>query len=609
MSVSSGDNRPSLDISNFNVHSSDDIESPRKKRAASIASTESSTSTVSAELSAISQANVRSPVKSNFVERDFSDLTMEVSQDLANMIDEVRFSTVQKLEAAKKAEVTVEKAKTNRNRAAIVTLIALVAIAIVSAATLGAAPALFFIISGVIAAVSLFVLIGFEVQRRQSLGVIKNAGDTRYINNSVNELLSKLNLNKVVEPELAIAFTGIAKSCAGISRLLIKREDINSALLKDKENEDLKKQLSGVNNQLIKTKDDLFKCLKNLENIQEQDQIDIGAHWFGENSREPFVGQFGHYESPRKAEAELNQELYDAQAVPVDQAALFHANGRTTPPFDNTDKLSTEGISLESYQNLGGEYECAVASFSGKKNEDRHIVDTFEVDGKSVLLCGVFDGHDGNVVSQFLKDHLSRHVQEQLREHLKDVPIVRDEIRKMQIQNAIKRAIVNLNNDLRKTGLENSGSTANGVIITEGEIWTFNVGNSRTIASLLNGPSNITLDSKPTSIGDFNVEGVSCLPGVTMINDKVIGEDGFIGIGTHGVFEVASTRGIVDYGKEKSADTIAKDVIAHSKNILEKEKKDDGITFIVLKPIRPNERPNDERHSRDYEHIIRSLSS
>ncbi|MBX7065896.1 MAG: protein phosphatase 2C domain-containing protein [Parachlamydiales bacterium] len=124
-----------------------------------------------------------------------------------------------------------------------------------------------------------------------------------------------------------------------------------------------------------------------------------------------------------------------------------------------------------------GGLDVGICHYIGRRPEmeDEHIATSFHVmiNGQvhSGKLFGIFDGHGGRGASRYLRDHLQAKLQEKL-EQFNSAGLTDEEI-----WNALKLSFVELNNEFN----EQSGSTATVAMILDGQLWTANVGDSRTI--------------------------------------------------------------------------------------------------------------------------------
>ncbi|KAK4403658.1 putative protein phosphatase 2C 76 [Sesamum angolense] len=66
------------------------------------------------------------------------------------------------------------------------------------------------------------------------------------------------------------------------------------------------------------------------------------------------------------------------------------------------------GYASGGWKSEDGRLSCGYSSFRGKRAsmEDFYDIKASKIDGKSVCLFGIFDGHGGSRAAEFLKEHL-----------------------------------------------------------------------------------------------------------------------------------------------------------------------------------------------------------
>ncbi len=232
-------------------------------------------------------------------------------------------------------------------------------------------------------------------------------------------------------------------------------------------------------------------------------------------------------------------------------------------------------------------YEVGVSHFIGRRKEmeDQHLATSFDlnVDGKiyPIQLFGVLDGHGGGQASLYLKNNLAKKLKETLEEFCSRG------MSHENIWNALKQTFVRLKREFKEP---KSGSTATvAMIFNQEELWTANVGDSRTI---LDSGIQLSEDAKPTdiyykqkienrggkvingrinrqlavarAIGDHNVGAVSARPKITVYPLAQIPKGGHLILACDGIYDVSSTRQIakgVQEHREESAAQIASDLV------------------------------------------------
>lgn len=168
------------------------------------------------------------------------------------------------------------------------------------------------------------------------------------------------------------------------------------------------------------------------------------------------------------------------------------AQGQMEAELDGPFRYMEGNLGHAEKTQVGG-LDVGVCHFIGRRleMEDEHIAEEFHVmiGGQifSGKLFGVFDGHGGSEAAGFLKNNLKAKLEEKLE------AFNRAGISDEGIWNALKLTFVELNREFN----QNSGSTATVAMIFQGNIWTANLGDSRTI--LQNGEEILQLsqDANP----------------------------------------------------------------------------------------------------------------
>ncbi|XP_050888080.1 probable protein phosphatase 2C member 13, mitochondrial [Lathyrus oleraceus] len=105
--------------------------------------------------------------------------------------------------------------------------------------------------------------------------------------------------------------------------------------------------------------------------------------------------------------------------------------------------------------------------------EDFYDVKTSIIDGRSVSLCGIFDGHGGSRAAEYLKDRLF----ENLTKHPKLLTDTKLAISKTYQQTDAEFL------DSVKDNFWDDGSTASTAVLVDNHLYVANVGDSRNVVS------------------------------------------------------------------------------------------------------------------------------
>ena len=129
-----------------------------------------------------------------------------------------------------------------------------------------------------------------------------------------------------------------------------------------------------------------------------------------------------------------------------------------------------------------------------KSMEDECLVSSFDLEISGTLfpatLVGVFDGHGGVGVTQYVKAHLQEYLIASLKEFNKEA------LSTEGIWNALKMGCVKLNKKI-PGALYYQGSTATFTLILDGKLWVANIGDSRTVLDQGGKFVALTRDAKP----------------------------------------------------------------------------------------------------------------
>lgn len=231
-------------------------------------------------------------------------------------------------------------------------------------------------------------------------------------------------------------------------------------------------------------------------------------------------------------------------------------------------------------------YEVGVCHFIGRRPtmEDEHLATAFDLNIQGeiypVQLFGIFDGHGGSAASIYVKQNLEKELHETLLEFCER------ELNNKNIWNALKITFAKLNTKFLES---QSGTTATVAMILDGNLWTANVGDSRTI---LDNGIQLSEDAKPSdpyykkgienrggkvyfnringmlavarAVGDHNVGAVNPRPKITVYPLSMIPERSHLILTCDGIYDVSSTRQIakaVQSNKEQSPEELAKNIV------------------------------------------------
>lgn len=136
-----------------------------------------------------------------------------------------------------------------------------------------------------------------------------------------------------------------------------------------------------------------------------------------------------------------------------------------------------------------GKLSCGYSSFRGKRAsmEDFFDVKIHEVDGQTVSLFGVFDGHGGAHAAEYLKEHLFENL-------IKHPQLIADT--KLAIIETYQKTDSDFLESEMNT-LRDDGSTASAAVFVGNRLYVANVGDSRAVISKAGQAIPLSDDHKP----------------------------------------------------------------------------------------------------------------
>ncbi|KDP22154.1 hypothetical protein JCGZ_25985 [Jatropha curcas] len=134
-------------------------------------------------------------------------------------------------------------------------------------------------------------------------------------------------------------------------------------------------------------------------------------------------------------------------------------------------------------------FSCGYSSFRGKRAtmEDFFDIKNTKIDGQTVCMFGIFDGHGGSRAAEYLKEHLF----DNLMKHPQFI-----ENTKLAISETYQRTDVDFL-DSEKDSYRDDGSTASTAVLVGDHLYVANVGDSRTVISKAGKAIPLSEDHKP----------------------------------------------------------------------------------------------------------------
>ncbi|CAN8302090.1 unnamed protein product [Cochlearia groenlandica] len=152
-------------------------------------------------------------------------------------------------------------------------------------------------------------------------------------------------------------------------------------------------------------------------------------------------------------------------------------------------KVDDNGYIGGGWKNDDGSLSCGYCSFRGKRStmEDFYDVKASTIEGQTVRMFGIFDGHGGSRAAEYLKKHLFDNLMKHP-QFMTDTKLALSETYK-QTDEAFLES--------EKDTYRDDGSTASTAVLVGNHLYVANVGDSRTIVSKAGKAIALSDDHKP----------------------------------------------------------------------------------------------------------------
>lgn len=155
----------------------------------------------------------------------------------------------------------------------------------------------------------------------------------------------------------------------------------------------------------------------------------------------------------------------------------------------NPDKSEDADYASGGWKSEDGRLSCGYSSFRGRRAsmEDFYDIKISKIDGQTICLFGIFDGHGGSRAAEYLKQNLFGNL-------LKHPDFVKN------TKCAISETYQQTDKDFlesEKDTLRDDGSTASTAVLVGNHLYVANVGDSRTIISKKGKAIALSDDHKP----------------------------------------------------------------------------------------------------------------
>ncbi|KAG7534028.1 PPM-type phosphatase domain [Arabidopsis thaliana x Arabidopsis arenosa] len=153
------------------------------------------------------------------------------------------------------------------------------------------------------------------------------------------------------------------------------------------------------------------------------------------------------------------------------------------------EKVDDGGYIGGGWKNDNGSLSCGYCSFRGKRStmEDFYDVKASTIEGQTVCMFGIFDGHGGSRAAEYLKEHLFNNL-------MKHPQFLTDT--KLALNETYKQTDVAFLESEKDT-YRDDGSTASAAVLVGNHLYVANVGDSRTIVSKAGKAIALSDDHKP----------------------------------------------------------------------------------------------------------------
>lgn len=182
----------------------------------------------------------------------------------------------------------------------------------------------------------------------------------------------------------------------------------------------------------------------------------------------------------------LNRELSMNLSMMVDSGSTAK-RGPVVDVFPEKD--DDGGYVSGGWKSEDGKLSCGYSSFRGKRAtmEDFYDIKNTKIDGQTVYMFGIFDGHGGSRAAEYLKEHLFGNL-------MKHPQFMANT--KLAISETYQQTDVDFL-DSEKDSYRDDGSTASTAVLVGNHLYVANVGDSRTVISKAGKAIPLSEDHKP----------------------------------------------------------------------------------------------------------------
>ncbi|XP_076904301.1 putative protein phosphatase 2C 76 [Bidens hawaiensis] len=155
----------------------------------------------------------------------------------------------------------------------------------------------------------------------------------------------------------------------------------------------------------------------------------------------------------------------------------------------SSEKDDDGGFASGGWKSDDGKLSCGYSSFRGKRAsmEDFYDVKTCKINGQTVCLFGIFDGHGGSRAAEYLKENLFKNLMNHP-EFMTNTKLAISETYQQTDSEFL---------ELGKDMFRDDGSTASTAVLVGNHLYVANVGDSRTVISKGGKAIPLSDDHKP----------------------------------------------------------------------------------------------------------------
>ncbi|XP_043688519.1 probable protein phosphatase 2C 76 isoform X2 [Telopea speciosissima] len=188
------------------------------------------------------------------------------------------------------------------------------------------------------------------------------------------------------------------------------------------------------------------------------------------------------------AECPSSRKFRAAKAMMVDTGATAE-RGTIVDMLPVKENMEDNDCAIGGLGSEDGRLSCGYSSFRGKRAsmEDFFDVKMSKIDGQTVCLFGIFDGHGGSRAAEYLKEHLFENL-------LKHPKFMADT--KLAISETYKKTDSDFL-DAESNTYRDDGSTASTAVLVGNHLYVANVGDSRAVLSKAGRAIPLSEDHKP----------------------------------------------------------------------------------------------------------------